>query len=81
MRLTVAPADVLHRLLIGSSVWNTFTVLIAWLVHFISFFRSLRTVRKGHLTPDDSDAAATGYYGLFAKNQGSQIQRQCQIIQ
>ena len=71
LRLTVAPEDVLHRLLTCSSVWDTRTVLIAWLtinayplkpkiVFFVQFFRRLKTIWKGHLTPDDYDATTTG---------------------
>lgn len=41
--------------LTSSSVWNRFIVLIAWLVRLVHFFCSLKTIRKGHLTPDDYD--------------------------
>ena len=30
-------------------------ILISWFVRFVQFFRSLKTVQKGHLTPDDHD--------------------------
>ena len=49
LRLAVAPADVLFRLLTSSFVWNTLIVRIAWLVRFIQFLSSRKTVRKGRL--------------------------------
>ena len=73
LRLTVAPEDVLQRLLI----------LIAWLiinayplkpkiVFFVQFFRRLKTVWKGHLTPDDYHAATTGIVRIVEHSPYSQ---------
>ena len=59
LRLTVAPPDVLFRLLTSSSVWSTLIVRMAWLVRFIQFLGSRETVRKGRLTAGDYDAATT----------------------
>lgn len=59
LHLTVSPADVLRKLLTSSSVWNTLIVREAWLVRFVQFLRNWKTVRKGHLTPDDYDPATT----------------------
>lgn len=72
LRLTVAPADVLHRLLTSSRVWNTLMVLLAWLVRSIKIFQSMNTVRKGHLILDDYDAATTGIVRIFQHSAYSQ---------